>query len=130
VGRIKEEVAASGLEVSTTALEPQLARSIATSASPEVGPEVRGSGYVVAVTYDADMLGEEDGFTFARCGARGVLFDTEREKIVSVKEVPPKKGGHLHFEGAVEQGCQEAEADLVTWLGGAIRDATSKEGSP
>lgn len=126
VGHLRERVTAQGLKVSATSLPSSLAREIAMASSPQIETEVRDSGYLLAVTYDADLLGEEDGFTFAKCGARGAIYETGSGRIVSSTEVRARKGGHIHFRGAVDKGCSEAERALVGWIDETMRAVGSK----
>lgn len=127
VGRLQEQVSASGLLVASAELPPTLARQIASGAAPDVDGPARNAGFVLAATYDIKMLGEENGFVFAHCGARGVLFDTEQRTIVASREVSPKKGGHLDFPKAAEVGCLEAEQDLMRWIPAAIGQVRAEE---
>lgn len=122
VGRVLAKVTDAGLEISDRALPAELTRQIASAAAPQIDAKVRDSGYVLAVTYDARLLGEEDGFTFARCGARGVVYDTDTGRIVGMTEVKGRKGGHIHFEGAAEKGCSQAEKELSGWLGQVVTE--------
>ena len=115
-GHIRQRVTAGGWTVSSTELPHDLARTIANAKTPDPAATPRESGYILAVAYDAESLGEEDGFAFARCGARGVLLESETRRIVDTTEVPPQKGGHLHYRGAVAEGCAQAEARVVVWL--------------
>ena len=89
---------------------------ILASQNPDPTAELRTAGYVLAVRYDARLLAKEDGFVFARCGARGVVYDTDADRVVGTKEVQPSKAGHVHFEGAVEKSCRKAEQTLTAWL--------------
>lgn len=116
VGRVRERVTAVGLSVASRAVPSGLVRAIASAAAPTLGPEDRTTAFLLAVTYDTESLGEQDGFVFARCGARAVVFDTDAGRIVDMTEVQPKKGGHVHLEGAMARGCREAESELSRWL--------------
>ena len=114
-GRIRERVSQTGFRVSTAPVPHDIAERILTSDAPRAD-QVRSAGFVLAVRYDARLLATEDGFTFVRCGARGALYDTDANRIVTTTEVKPKKAGHVHFEGAVEKSCEKAEASVVTWI--------------
>ncbi|MEQ9501573.1 MAG: hypothetical protein RIT81_32180 [Deltaproteobacteria bacterium] len=116
VGAIKQQVATGGFKVATEAVDGGLARQILAQANPESTTSLRNAGYVLAVQYSANLTAKEDGFTFVHCGARGVVYDTDANRVISVKEVKPQKGGHVHFKGAMEKGCSKAEADMVSWL--------------
>jgi hypothetical protein len=120
VGSVREAVAGSGLKVSADGVPSDVAREILASGSPRTDAAVRASGLVLAVQYDADLLAREDGFVFVHCGARGVMYDTDAHRIVQVKEVKPVKGGHVHFEGAAEKGCQKAEEEVLGWVRGEL----------
>lgn len=122
IGHVRQRVVKAGLEVSANALPSALVQSIAASASPQIQTDIRDSGWVLAVVYDADLLGTDGDFTFASCGARGVVYDTEGGQIVGLTEVKAQKGGHLHFAGAVEKGCTHAEGLVLTWLDGAMSE--------
>jgi hypothetical protein len=116
VGTVKQRVAGGGLRVLSSPVSPGVARQILQQTSPETDATIRSAGYVLAVRYDAKLTAKEDGFTFVHCGARGVVFDTDKNRVVSVKEVKPVKGGHVHFKGAMEKGCSKVEKDVVAWL--------------
>lgn len=116
VGSIKQQVASGGFKVASESVDGGLARQILAQSSPETNAALRNAGYVLAVQYSANLTAKEDGFTFVHCGARGVVFDTDANRVISVKEVKPQKGGHVHFKGAMEKGCAKAEADVVSWL--------------
>lgn len=116
VGKVRERVTKAGIEVSATGLPATLARAISDAGGPTVEADVRDSGFVLAVTYDARDLGAQDGFAFARCGARAVVFDTDGGRIVGMTEVKPKKGGHVHLDGAVEKACEPIARDVDAWL--------------
>ena len=66
--------------------------------------------------YEAKTTAVEDGFTFVHCGARGVLYDTDANRIVGVKEVKPEKGGHVHYSGARDKSCKLAEDQVSGWV--------------
>lgn len=116
VGAIKQQVASNGFKVAAEAVDGPVARQILAQTNPETTTSIRNAGYVLAVQYSANLTAKEDGFTFVHCGARGVVFDTEANRVIGVKEVKPKKGGHVHFTGAMEKGCEKAEQDLVAWI--------------
>lgn len=116
VGAVKQRVSATKLKVAADAVSSNVARQILAQSSPETDAVLRNAGYVLAVRYDAKLTAKEDGFTFVHCGARGVVFDTAQNRVVSVKEVKPVKGGHVHFKGAMEKGCSKVEKDVVSWL--------------
>lgn len=116
VGAVGQRVSGRGFTVATAGVPSRLAREILASANPSADAQLRSAGFVVAVRYDANLLAKEDGFTFVHCGARGVVYDTDAHRIVSVKEVKPIKGGHVHFQGAAEKGCGKAEEEVVGWL--------------
>ena len=116
VGTIRGRVTRAGLEVASEAVSPATTAAILDSRNPDPDPTVRNSKYVLAVKYDARLSGTESGFVFARCGARAVVFGTEKKRILKVTEVKPKKGGHVHFEGAMKKGCAQAEAELTAWI--------------
>ena len=117
VGTVRSLVAKSGFEVAAQGVSESAARAILDSQSPAPDRAMRTAGFVVAVKYDARHAGDEDGFVFARCGARGVVFDTDRKEILDVQEVTPKKGGHINLEGAIQKGCERAEKAMSTWIG-------------
>lgn len=117
VGAVKQSVSRGGLEVSADRVEPRVAEEIVSSSSPRGDASLRSAGFVLAVRYDGKLTAQEDGFTFVHCGARGVVYDTDAHRIVQVHEVKPRKGGHVHFEGALEKSCGKAEEDMVAWLG-------------
>lgn len=116
VGQVRERVTRSGIDVSANGLSPALARAISDAGGPTVEADVRDSGYVLAVTFDARSLGSQDGFVFARCGARAVVFDTDGGRIVGMTEVKPSKGGHVHLDGAVEKACEPTAGNVDAWL--------------
>ena len=120
LGHIREQVTAKGFQVSSQKLSSTVARHIADSSSPRVNTQLRRAGYIIAAIYNANVAGTEDGFTFARCGARAVLYDTDSQRILQTTEVDPKKGGHIHAKGAIKRGCAAAERDLVTWISGVL----------
>lgn len=115
-GTVKQRVSGTGFEVSADPLPGSVARQILQSSAPETDAAIRSAGFVLAVHYDANLLAMEDGFTFVRCGARAVVYDTDAHRIVHVKEVKPKKGGHVNFAGAMEKGCTAAEKKVVGWI--------------
>ena len=121
VGAMKSRVAGSGLKVATTAMAPGVAQQILASASPKADRALRSAGFVLAVHYRAKLTAEEDGFTFVHCGARGVVYDTDANRIVEAHEVKPLKGGHVHFEGAKEKSCGKVDAQLTTWMDRTLR---------
>lgn len=133
VGEVRSAVTTKGLEVSATALAPDLARRIAEANSPAVDADLRTAGYVLAVTYDGRDLGNQDGFAFARCGARAVVYDTDGGRIVGTTEVPPQKGGHVHADGALAKGCGKAAEALGRWLSTTLNEmnasAAASEGA-
>ncbi len=115
-GTIQQTLAQQGFKLSTDAMPSGLAQQILASSSPQVDAQMRNAKYILAVNYSARFTGEDSGFTFAHCGAKAALFDTEQKRMVSVKEVKPIKGGHISFAGAVKKGCGSAEKDLLSWL--------------
>lgn len=116
IGAMKQRVAGTGFKVSATAVAPKVAREILASSSPSQDKALRSAGFVLAVHYRAKLTAEEDGFTFVHCGARGVVYDTDANRIVEAHEVKPVKGGHVHFEGAKEKSCAKAEKKLQSWI--------------
>ena len=116
VGTIRGRVTQAGFEVASRSVSTPTTNAILEAQNPAPDAALRSSGYVLAVKYDARLSGEDSGFVFARCGARGVLFGTDRKEILRITEVKPQKGGHVHFEGAVKKGCEQAEAKLVAWI--------------
>ncbi len=124
VGTIRGRVTNAGFEVASKAVSSATASAILDSRNPAPDAALRTSKFVLAIKYDARLSGEESGFVFARCGARGVVFGTDKKEILSVTEVKPKKGGHVHFAGAVQKGCERAEKELTAWIDrnvGALR---------
>lgn len=117
VGAVKSSVSGGGFRVSATAIPVNLANEIVSSASPKGDASLRSAGFVLAVRYSGKLTAKEDGFTFVHCGARGVIYDTDANRIVGVHEVKPMKGGHVNFQGALEKSCGKVEKDLVAWIG-------------
>lgn len=116
VGHIKQRVTQAGMEIAPVPITPTAADAILGARKPADDAGLRGSRFVLAVKYAATHSGTQDGFAFARCGARGVMFDTEQNDVLQVGEVKPQKGGHVHFEGAVRKACEKAEAELIAWI--------------
>jgi hypothetical protein len=116
IGAIKAGVAKDGFLVSSAAVPSPLARQILASANPSGDAVLRSAGFVLAVHYNAKLSAQEDGFTFVHCGGRGVIYDTDADRIVQVHEVKPKKAGHVSFKGAAEKSCGEVEKALTEWL--------------
>ncbi|MCA9550255.1 MAG: hypothetical protein KC933_09480 [Myxococcales bacterium] len=116
VGAVKEEVSKDGFKVSSAAVSSDVARQILASANPAADAMVRSAGFVLAVHYDAKLTAKEDGFTFVHCGGRGVIYDTDADRIIQVSEVKPKKAGHVNFKGAQDKSCGEVEKALTGWL--------------
>ncbi|MEM7678148.1 MAG: hypothetical protein AAF449_19325 [Myxococcota bacterium] len=116
VGHIKQRITQAGMEIATAPVSPMAAKAILGAQTPTYDAGLRASRYVLAVKYAATHSGMQDGFAFARCGARGVMFDTEQNDVLQVGEVKPQKGGHVNFDGAVRKACEKAEAELVAWL--------------
>lgn len=120
VGRVRARVTKAGLSVASRPVPPDLVRAIGRVPDLALRPPDRETAFLLAVTYDVEAMGEEDGFVFARCGARAVVFDTDRARIVEMTEVKPRKGGHLHIEGAAARACRDAEGELGPWLDGVL----------
>ena len=116
VGKIRQRVTQTGLEIASQPVSRPTAAAILDSQSPQPDAALRASSFVLAVKYDARLSSTEGGFIFARCGARGVMFDTDQKDVLSVTEVKPQKGGHVNFEGAVKKGCAKAETRLIAWI--------------
>lgn len=116
VGNVRQTVSGSGFKVSADDVSTKLAGAILTSASPQTDATVRSSGYVVAVGYEATSTAHEDGVHYVHCSARSVLFDTEANRILGVKEVGRKKGAHPKKQGAIHFGCRKAQEEVVRWL--------------
>ena len=116
VGSIRERIAQLGFEIATQPVTDLTATAILDSKAPTTDASLRESRYVFAVKYDANNSGQEDGFAFARCGVRGVVFDTDQNEILHITEVKPQKGGHVHFAGAIIKGCEKAETELMAWI--------------
>lgn len=129
VGAIRAQVTQQGLDVASVNFSDALARKISESSAIRIESSLRTARYLLAVTYDADLLGEEDGFVFARCGARGVLFDTNVNRVVNTTEVRPQKGGHLNFEGAANRGCNTAESELSQWINQVLSGLSGPAGT-
>lgn len=120
VGGIQEEITGAGLAVPPRAVPPDVVRAIAGGSVPTLGEAERSAAHLLAVTFDVEPLGEQDGFVFARCGAQAALVDTDRGEIVDTVAIPPRKGGHLDLERAAERGCRDADAEVRSWLGGVL----------
>ncbi len=116
IGHVREQVVSQGLEVTPTPVTPLLVQKLTKTSSSSVRPTLRDARYLLAVTYNSELAGEEDGFVFARCSARAALFDTDKGHIVDTAQVRPQKGGHIHFAGASAKGCDEAETNLTDWM--------------
>jgi hypothetical protein len=115
-GTFRTALSKVGRKVSAEAIPPSTARDILSSENPNPDKAVRSAGYVVAVRYTADLQGIDGPFTFIKYGARGVLFDTSTNRIVSAQEIAPEKEGHPNFDGAMEKGFNNAEKQLLHWL--------------
>lgn len=115
-GAVKQKVSSLGYKVSAVQVPSAVAEEIVNSSNPKQDASLRSAGFVLAVRYDGKMTAKEDGFVFAHCGARGVVYDTDANRIVGVHEVKPLKAGHVHYEGALEKSCGKAESDLMGWL--------------
>jgi hypothetical protein len=116
IGEVRQLVSGSGFKVSTDNVSTTLASAILTSSSPQTDATVRSSGYVIAARYDAKETAEEDGVHYVHCGARSVVFDTDANRILGVKEVAPIKGAHPQQAGAIKTACGKAAKDVVGWL--------------
>lgn len=116
-GAVKSSVSSGGFRVSASAVRANVVAEIVDSANPTGDASLRSAGFVLAVRYRGKLTAKEDGFVFAHCGARAVIYDTDSNRIVSVHEVKPMKGGHVNFEGALEKGCGKAEKDVIGWIG-------------
>ncbi len=116
VGAIREKVSKAGFKVSSKATPMDTVNQIIDSGSPQTTTDIRSVGHVLAVRYEAKFKAKEDGFVFVRCTGRGVVFDTDANKVVKVKQVSPQKGGHIRLDGAIKKGCNKVEKELVQWL--------------
>ena len=116
IGAIREKVSSAGFKVSSKDTPRETVDQIIDSGSPQTTADIRSVGHVLAVRYEAKFKAKEDGFVFVRCSGRGVVFDTDANKVVKVKQVSPQKGGHVRLEGAVKKGCNKVEKELVQWL--------------
>lgn len=133
LGRLREHVTAKGLKLSSASFPGSVARAIAEARNPKLDAGLRRSGWVLAVTYDAEPYGKDDYFVYSRCGARAALYSTQTKEVVSATSVPPKKGGHVDYSQAAEKGCAAAEADVVHWLETqmkTLRGASATAASP
>ncbi len=115
-GAVTSKVATLGFKVSATGVPPEVAGEIVTSSNPKQDASMRSAGFVLAVRYDGKLTAREDGFVFTHCGARGVVYDTDANRIVAVHEVKPMKAGHVHVKGALEKSCAKAEKNVMGWL--------------
>lgn len=120
VGTVRSQVTQGAFEVAADPVPTGVAEAILDSRSPRADRALRASGYVLAVKYRVRESGREDGFVFARCGARGVIFDTDKKKNLHVREVKPKKGGHVNLPGAVNKACEKAEREMMAWIDRSI----------
>jgi hypothetical protein len=116
VGEVRQIVSGSGFKVSADNVSSTLASAILTSSSPQTDATVRSSGYVVAARYDAKLTAHEDGVHYVHCGARAVVFDTDANRILQVKEVAPIKGAHPQQAGAIKLACNKAGKEMIGWL--------------
>jgi hypothetical protein len=116
VGNVRQKVSGKAYKVATENISDSLTKEIIESGSPKTDASARSAGYVLAVRYEAKTLAVEDGFTFVNCGARGVLYDTDANRILAVKEVKPEKAGHVHFKGARDKSCKTAEDQVAAWI--------------
>ncbi|MBK6690163.1 MAG: hypothetical protein IPG45_37205 [Deltaproteobacteria bacterium] len=115
-GAVRQKVSGKGFKVASENISEGLASEILESGSPKTDASARSAGFVLAVRYEAKTTAVEDGFTFVHCGARGVLYDTDANRIVGVKEVKPEKGGHVHYSGARDKSCKLAEDQVSGWV--------------
>jgi hypothetical protein len=115
-GTLRTAVAKTGRKISTESIPAEVTRGILSSENPSTDKAVRSAGFVVAVRYTADLQGTDGPFTFVRAGARGVVYDTSTNRVVSVQEIPAEKEGHPSFDGAMEKGFNNAEKQLLHWI--------------
>lgn len=115
-GAVKQKVSSLGYRVSTERIDPAMALEVLGSNTPKADASLRSAGFLLAVQYQAKLTAKEDGFVFVHCGARGVVYDTDANRIADLHEVKPMKGGHVHFDGALEKGCAKAETALLQWM--------------
>lgn len=115
-GALRQALSRTGRKVAAESIPASVAHDILSSENPNTDKAVRSAGFVVAVRYTADLQAIDGPFTFIRYGARGVLYDTSTNRIISVEEVTPTKEGHPTFEGAMEKGFSAAEKALTKWI--------------
>ncbi len=115
-GAVKQKVSSLGFRVSTDRVAKSVVGEVLASNTPKADASLRSAGFLLAVQYRAKLTAKEDGFVFVHCGVRGVVYDTDANRIADLHEVKPMKGGHVHFEGALEKGCAKAETALLQWM--------------
>lgn len=116
VGSMRQAVSDAGFRVSAEEIDDGVARKILDAETPKAEGSARSAGYVLAVRFDAEFLSKDGPFTFFRCGARGVLYNTTTERILDVSEITPSKAGHPKREGAIQKGCDEAATKVKAWI--------------
>ena len=120
-GSVQQAVSGAGRKVSADAVPSDVTAAILTSSNPDVGRQVRGAGCVVAVQYPATLREKSKPFTFVDYGARVVVFDTSSKRIVDSHEWPPRKMGHVNFNGAMKKGFDKVEREVTQRVKAALK---------
>ncbi len=79
------------------------------------------AGHILAVRYEVTHTEKSGPFTFAYCRARGVLYNTTAQSVVSAHEVSPQKSGHPRAKNATEKSCTAAQNEILKWIDGALK---------
>ncbi|MBK8012103.1 MAG: hypothetical protein IPK13_12205 [Deltaproteobacteria bacterium] len=128
VGAMRQAVSDAGFRVSAEEIDDNLARKILDAETPKSEGSTRSAGYVLAIRFDAEFLSTDGPFTFFRCGARGVLYNTTTGRILDVSEITPSKAGHPKREGAIQKGCDEAGSKVKAWIKDALEQQAESIG--